>query len=104
MQKQMRFFLPEVTLEISFENLLGINCREITEKDRRIRWATWLRLARLDGKSGAIYWCDKAECIGCNHLHGSWCKLQGLPCTVNPILTMKTGMIGMACMGAGRNV
>lgn len=104
MQKQMRFFLPEVSLEISFEDLLGINCREITEKDRRNRWAAWLILARADKQDGARYWCDKSECIGCKSLHGSWCKLQGLPCTVNPILTFKHGMIGMACMGAGRNV
>ncbi len=104
MQKQMRFFLPEVTLEISFEDLLGINCREITGKDRRGRWAAWLILARKDKQGGARYWCDKSECIGCKSLRGSWCKLQELTCTVNPILTFKSGMIGMACMGAGRNV
>lgn len=104
MKKQMRFFLPEVTLEISFEDLLGINCREITEKDRRERWAKWLRLARADKQGGAKYWCDKEACFGCKSLRGSWCELQELPCTVNPVLTFKTGMIGMACMGAGRDV
>jgi hypothetical protein len=30
-------------------------------------------------------------------------NLQGLPDTVNPILTFREGMIGMTCMGLGRD-
>lgn len=101
--KQMRLILPDVTLGISFTDLLGINCHEITEDERRKRWGEWLRLAKADGNDMHRYWCDRAECYGCKHLRGSWCDLQELPCTVNPYLTIKHGMIGMACMGAGRN-
>lgn len=101
-QEQMRLVLPDVYLDISFTDLLGINCYEITVKERRARWAEWLKLAKIDGKDGHKYWCDKSECFGCKHLRGSWCELQELPCTVNPYLTIKHGMIDMACMGAGR--
>jgi hypothetical protein len=30
-----------------------------------------------------------------------WCLRAELPCTVNPLLTVKHGMMGMACMGMG---
>lgn len=36
------------------------------------------------------------------HRRGGWCVLQGLPCGVNPVLTMRHNIPGMACMGIGR--
>jgi hypothetical protein len=30
--------------------------------------------------------------------------MQALPCTVNPVLTIRHGMPGMACAGAGREL
>ena len=77
MQKQMRLLLPEITLKISFEDLLGINCREITEKDRRGRWAKWLKLARLKDKPIAAYWCSTAECMGCDIYTGAGVNCRG---------------------------
>ena len=57
---------------------------------------------KLADKAVAEYWQDAEACDGCIHISGDWCRLQELPCTVNPILTMRHGMIGMACMGAGK--
>jgi hypothetical protein len=91
------------SLNASFENILGKTAAMFSEKDRRHRWAAWLRTARQSGERGrqmARFWVSH-ECHGCKHRNGAWCDLQGLPCTVNPILTFKHGMIGMACMGAG---
>jgi hypothetical protein len=48
-------------------------------------------------------WWLSHECHGCKHRNGAWCGIRGLPCTVNPILTFRHGLIGMACMGAGRD-
>jgi len=71
--------------------------------ERRSRWAAWLRLARAaDARDAASNWNDGAECDGCAHRRGGWCCLQGLPCSVNPILTMRHNLPGMACMGMGR--
>lgn len=92
------------TLNSSFEDILGKKSSVFNEQQRRDRWAAWLRVARRtapDGKETARYWLSH-ECHGCIHRKGGWCDLQGLPCTVNPYLTFKHGMIGMACMGAGR--
>lgn len=98
---QRRLMLPDVDLQISFVDLFGIDIVEGSEQEKRDRWAQWLKLVRADGCGGGKYWCDKSECIGCKHLRGTWCKQSELPCTVNPYLTFRTGMIGMACMGAG---
>lgn len=87
-----------VTLEMSWPELFS---PENPEQQRRDRWAQWLRLSRQEGRDGARYWADATGCEGCKHLRGRWCSLQGLPCTVNPYLTFKHSMIGMACMGAG---
>lgn len=77
--------------------------RKAKQTEKRRNWATWLRLARAAGASDqAKYWADSHECTGCAHKHGGWCTLQGLPCSVNPVLTPRTNMPGMACMGMGR--
>jgi len=91
-------------LNASFEDILGKKASTFPEGVRRQRWAAWLRAARRDGSKGrklAKAWMSH-ECHGCKHRNGAWCDLQGLPCTVNPVLTFRHGMVGMACMGAGR--
>lgn len=69
-------------------------------------WLNWLGIARE--KDSLIYeaWSDLSCCFGCKHLNEKniWCKLQNIPATINPILTLRTGMVGMACMGMGREV
>jgi hypothetical protein len=92
-------------LNASFEVILGRNSGMFSEAERRKRWAAWLRAARRDGTEGrdvARAWTSH-ECHGCKHRKGAWCDLQGLPCTVNPVLSFRCGMVGMACMGAGRD-
>jgi hypothetical protein len=92
-------------LRASFEDILGKTAVVFAENVRRKRWAAWLRTARSSGPRGremARHWLSH-ECHGCKHRNGAWCDLQGLPCTVNPILTFRHGMIGMACMGLGES-
>ncbi|MDR0431061.1 MAG: hypothetical protein LBH58_11350, partial [Tannerellaceae bacterium] len=62
----------------------------------------WNKVMSMD-KSMARRWNDSSECRGCFHLEkDSWCNYNDLPCTVNPILTFRMGMTGMACYGLGR--
>lgn len=92
---------PPVTLESKFEEIFHLS---MPPKLRRDRWAQWLRIARSRKYShdAAEMWTDHEACVGCKHLRGrAWCTLQNLPCTVNPYLSFRTGMIGMACMGGG---
>lgn len=98
----MSNLLLPVTLDIRFPDLLGHRLVDMAEQERRNRWAQWLRLARA-GTSSALanYWTNSTACAGCIHLRGSWCSSSELPCTVNPYLTFRHGVIGMACMGAG---
>ena len=35
-------------------------------------------------------------CYDCKHRNGAWCDLQGLPCTVNLILSFRRGLIGIS--------
>lgn len=92
-----------VTLKISWEDLFAIEARDMSAAVRRQRWAQWLRLAKANGEEWllAFYRGDLSACNGCIHRRGSWCTLQALPCVVNPILTVRHSMPGMACMGVG---
>lgn len=95
-----------VTKQIRWFQLFGENGSEIPEVTRRKRWEEWKALLLADGQQeGVDYWSkdNLGECIGCKHKEGDWCKLVGLPCNVNPILTFQLNHIGMACMGAGYN-
>ena len=68
----------------------------------REAWAQWLEIAREENEQAHDMWTTPEACAGCKHLGGpTWCELQDLPATYNPMLTPRTGMIGMACMGAG---
>lgn len=89
--------LPPVSLRISFEDLLGRDCNAMPEATRRERWEAW---KALDAE--AAEWWEASECEGCRYLLGDWCDLMGLPASVNPVTSFRAGMIGMACMGMGR--
>jgi len=75
---------------------------------RRERWEEWKAKAIEGdderGREMVDYWAkDNIEetCAGCIHRDNDWCKHSELPCNVNPILTLQTGQIGMACCGIG---
>ncbi|HSH72374.1 MAG TPA: hypothetical protein VK974_04875 [Methylophilaceae bacterium] len=87
----------------SFADILGNKKDVFDEATRRKRWASFLKAARANGAAGrecAKHWVTH-ECAGCKHKKGAWCVSEGLPCTVNPILSFRHGVSGMACMGAG---
>lgn len=97
-------FLPPVTLESSWSEILDAKAADMPADVRRRRWEQWKSLAARGkhGREAIGYWTDTEACAGCRHLDGDWCRLQELPVTVNPVLTLRGGgMIGMACMGAG---
>lgn len=92
--------LPPVKAKTSWVELFGGNGADIPPDIRRERWEQWKRLADAEVVE---WWSDVEGCVDrgdCVHLDGDWCSLCGLPASVNPILTMRHGMIGMACAGA----
>jgi len=97
----------DISLDSSFEDLLGYASRAMSECERRQRWARWLRLARQTDPDCAAMWESDEGCVErgrCQHLRGrAWCANMGLPATVNPRLSFGMGMIGMACMGMSYN-
>lgn len=97
---QMTIHLP-VTLDMSFEDLLGSKASEMPEPQRIARWEEWKSIAGRRDKHCLEVWTDTSECQGCKHLRGDWCSLMGLPATVNPILSFREAMPGFACMGFG---
>jgi len=94
-----------IKLESSFEDILGYAEHAMTVEERRARWARWLRIARKRERSrhAAVLWTSPSEdCRGCRHLRGrAWCRQMELPACVNPVLSFRAGMVGMACMGLG---
>jgi hypothetical protein len=89
-----------VTLKSSWKEILDA----ADPGERRQCWEEWKRLAMAAGEKDLVdLWTDTEGCRGCKHLNGDWCFRAELPCTVNPFLTIKTGMTGMACMGMGRD-
>lgn len=79
--------------------------KEMSPEIRRERWEKWKEVAGNHDEQGremVAYWSNSDEtCTGCVHRDGDWCKHSDLPCNVNPILTIRHGQIGMACMGLG---
>lgn len=62
----------------------------------------WEQLQK-NSPEAAEYWEDSEACnedVQCQFLKDGWCGLYELPVSFNPYLTPRTGMIGMACMGA----
>lgn len=91
-----------VKLRTSWYDLLGTDCHTYAPAERRARWEKWKKMAHDAGDSEMVeYWSDADGCQGCIHADGDWCSAMELPCSINPLLTMKHGMIGMACGGAG---
>lgn len=95
--------MEKVTLESSWMQILGNNRSDMPDSVRRSRWEEWKRIAtQNDAEDFVEFWCDNAGCVGCIHLDCDWCNLSQLPCTVNPVLTFRHNMMGMACMGFGK--
>ena len=94
--------LDDITKYNSFEQILGRSPNDYTADERKLRWYKAMSFSEDVRK----YWSDISACQGCIYLSvkESWCNLQGLPCTVNPILTFQNGDLGMACMGASRTI
>jgi len=77
--------------EMFGQDVPGLLCRD--------NWERFKAEAIQNGHSDVVeYWMGH-ECGDCDKCDGDWCKLSDLPCSFNPVLTPKTGMIGMACMG-----
>jgi hypothetical protein len=88
-----------IKLKTTWEELFS---KEIPAEERRSRWEIWKQMALKAGDQEMVdYWMDAEGCAGCLNQEKDWCQLQGLPCSINSILTFRLGMIGMACMGAG---
>jgi len=109
-EKQLSLFAQptpaRVRLKSSFEELLGKRRTDMPEKQRRARWKKWLALAQSKDPTVADTWLTVDGCVEkgrCRHLTGKdrWCRAMGLPASVNPILSFRHGIIGMACMGFG---
>jgi hypothetical protein len=87
-----------VSLKITWLELLDVESPTVC----RQRWEEWKRIALAAREKDLLnIWTDTDACRGCKHLDGDWCIRAELPCTVNPYLTVKHGMMGMACMGMG---
>ncbi len=82
-------------LNVSWEYLMTIE-----------NWLDWLYIVKKKDKLMYEVWSDLEGCFDCKHLNKKdiWCKLQNIPATINPILTLRLGMVGMACIGAGKEV
>jgi hypothetical protein len=93
-----------VTLTIGWTDLFD---KEMSDAQRRNRWAKWIRLkkAKHGNYDAAKYWSDSEGCHDergvCKHLRGGWCVASSLPAGVNPYLTFRHSLLGMACMGIG---
>lgn len=92
-----------ITLQSRWPDLLGETKADMPDNIRRYRWEQWKALCAKepDGKEIIEQWTTAERCAGCIHKDNDWCKLQQLPCTVNPVLTYQYNMKGLACMGIG---
>lgn len=95
--------MDKVYIGIRWVELFGKHKSDMTDRIRRSRWETWKQLSRDSGRSENVEWWSTPEelCFTCKWNDGDWCKLQSLPCTVNPITTFSRNEIGLACMGIG---
>ena len=95
-----------IMLETTFEELFA----DSNESVRRRNWVTWKRIAKGYGCAEDVDRWEKPEpCESCAHTvedwigaEGAvrdWCSLIGLPCSVNPVLSFRHGIPGLACCG-----
>lgn len=95
--------LEAVYLEDSWMQILGNSRLDMSDLTRRKRWEEWKKIAKEhDAEDFVDYWSDNTACTGCIHQDKDWCKYSQLPCTVNPVLTYRHNIMGMACMGLGK--
>lgn len=83
----------------SFEQIFGKSIDDYTEDERKERWAK--ATSFKGGKDVKEYYENSEGCEGCRHFQNGWCALASLPCGINPVLTFRMGMVGMACQGVG---
>lgn len=97
---QLRLFPERIHLKMSFADLFH---DAVTGPERRARWEEWKRLALENSEDGRFcveMWTDISDCHDCIERDGDWCS-WGYPCTVNPVLSFRMGMVGKACCGMG---
>ena len=93
--------MKQVTLDIRWPELFGEKPSDMDAKTRRERWEEWKQLGLRESPENVEEWSTPEElCQNCQHRDGDWCTAIALPCTVNPILTFRFGMLGLACEGA----
>ena len=93
--------MKQVTLDIRWPELFGEKPSDMDAKPRRERWEEWKQLGLRESPENVEEGSTPEElCQNCQHRDGDWCTAIALPCTVNPILTFRFGMLGLACGGA----
>jgi hypothetical protein len=93
--------------KVTWAEILGEKGSSLTPEQRLENWTKFFSTHPADM---ADYWNGSEGCEGCAHLcvnvrngfKAPWCVLQELPASFNPILTTRMSMVGMACMGAGK--
>jgi len=99
--------INEIKWYSSFQQIFGKNKNEYSNDERKQRWLKNLNELKENDNSDVVeHWTQAGgdgECCSCVHFNsdGGWCKLMGLPSTVNPVLSFNHGIIGLACGGAG---
>lgn len=98
--------MKDVTLEISFEDLFGKNKEDIASCDKKFRWIEWKKIVikklnKEEAKAVFKFWMPADTCRNCVYREGEWCVVEDLPCSVNPILSFRLGIPGLACRGLG---
>ena len=93
-------FDPSVNPDLAWKDLFR---KDMSPETRRKRWEDWKEATIKSGRPENVEYWQMHHCEDCDQRDGDWCELQGLPCTVNPILTFQYNMLGMACYGAYSN-
>jgi hypothetical protein len=97
-RKKYPVTFDELTRYSSFEQILGRHIDDFPSEEKKRRWN---KIMSLDNRMKNL-WMDCTGCEGCIYLSEYWCKIQDLPCSVNPVLSFQYGQIGMACCGIGK--
>ena len=96
-----------------YERTLELIQKRIIEKQKEFTWkefnqiepelrkARWIQFKNVFPEHAEIWesteGCNESKC---NHRTDGWCDYTDFPCGYNPFLSPRTGMVGMACMGA----
>lgn len=100
-EHKKKYPLPfdELCVVSTFEQILGKKRSDYSDEERKLRWEKVMSLD-LSGEAREE-WEYSGDCTGCKQLDNGWCKHMGLPCGINPVLTFRLGMPGLACQGMG---